>query len=64
MRWIVRDLGVFVYGCIFAGKCVCCGFFGQPERQSKTKGTESGVTSSLLVMRPTLLRTSASNRGS
>jgi len=22
MRWIVRDLGVFFYGCIFAGQCI------------------------------------------
>jgi hypothetical protein len=21
-RWIVRDLGVFLYGCIFAGQCI------------------------------------------
>jgi hypothetical protein len=22
MRWIVRDLGVFFYGCVFAGQCI------------------------------------------
>jgi len=21
MRWIVRDLGIFFYGCVFAGRC-------------------------------------------
>ena len=21
-QWIVRDLGVFLYGCIFAGQCI------------------------------------------
>jgi hypothetical protein len=27
MRWLLRDLGIFLYGCLFAGKYSCAGYF-------------------------------------
>jgi hypothetical protein len=37
MRWIVRDLGVFLYGCVFAGQCM---FKLKTARDSEKKNTK------------------------
>jgi hypothetical protein len=34
MRWLVRDIGVFLYGCVFASKYIFLGgTAGQPKKQ-------------------------------
>lgn len=49
MRWIVRDLGIFLYGCIFAGKCLCVGFFGQPARQPEKQSNRASTKPAVLL---------------
>jgi hypothetical protein len=43
MRWIVRDVGIFLYGCAFAGQCVWFRLFrrisAEPVKRDTLKHT-------------------------
>jgi len=42
MRWIVRDLGIFVYGCIFAGRYIVLARNARSTEKREAKRTQSG----------------------
>ena len=53
MRWIVRDLGIFLYGCTFAGKCTCAGILGRRTSQPKKYATRQTLSLPFVLSRAT-----------
>ena len=58
MRWLPRDVGVFFYGCLFAGKYICAGYFGRLSWQLKAQGagTVPDMRSQTIKPTPTPLK--------
>jgi hypothetical protein len=59
MRWIVRDVGIFLYGCVFASKYI---FFRRVARQPKRLDAKRSLALSVLPMRLTAMETLQSTR--
>jgi hypothetical protein len=58
MRWLPRDVGVFLYGCLFAGKYIYAGYFGRLSRQLEAQGarTVPDMRSQTIKPKPTPLK--------
>jgi hypothetical protein len=59
MCWIVRDVGIFLYGCVFASKYI---FFRRVARQPKRLDAKRSLALSVLPMRLTAMETLQSTR--
>jgi hypothetical protein len=57
MRWIVRDVGIFLYGCAFCGQRVWFGLFkrvsAQPAKKDMLKHTSVLFLPQAALQKPT-----------
>jgi len=56
MRWLPRDLGIFLYGCLFAEKYIWAGYFGRSAWRSRAQGARVVAAMRSPTFKPTPLK--------